>query len=117
VTWAAHPETRAIGLSVRWSLHYRTTALPPNGCRSPGPHAAVSEATSRCRCLGVDRRVEVKARTNGFVRLYDWLAGADVLVVAKRLADPYAPGSTSWWKILNRSYSQKEGRSDLFERG
>jgi len=38
-------------------------------------------------------------------------------VVAKRLADPYAPGRTTWFKILNRSYSQKEGRPELFERG
>jgi ATP-dependent DNA ligase len=37
-------------------------------------------------------------------------------IVAKRLADPYAPGRTPWFKILNRSYSQKEGRSELFER-
>ena len=38
-------------------------------------------------------------------------------IVAKRLGDPYAPGRTTWFKILNRSYSQKEGRSKLFERG
>ena len=37
-------------------------------------------------------------------------------IVAKRLADPYTPGRTIWWKILNRTYSQKEGRSELFER-
>jgi hypothetical protein len=38
-------------------------------------------------------------------------------IVAKRLADPYAPGRTTWFKILNRGYSQKVGRSELFERG
>ena len=38
-------------------------------------------------------------------------------IVAKRLAEPYAPGRTTWFKILNRGYSQKEGRSELFERG
>jgi ATP-dependent DNA ligase len=38
-------------------------------------------------------------------------------IVAKRLADPYAPGSTTWWKVINRSYSQKQRRSELFERG
>jgi bifunctional non-homologous end joining protein LigD len=37
-------------------------------------------------------------------------------MVAKRLADPYAPGITVWWKVLNRSYSQKERRWELFER-
>jgi Holliday junction resolvase len=31
--------------------------------------------------LGVDRRVEVKARGNGFRQLYDWLNGADLLIV------------------------------------
>ena len=38
-------------------------------------------------------------------------------IVAKRLADPYAPGRPTWGKILNRAYSQKDGRSELFERG
>jgi bifunctional non-homologous end joining protein LigD len=37
-------------------------------------------------------------------------------VVAKRLGDSYEPGRTKWWKILNPSYSQKEGRAALFER-
>lgn len=31
--------------------------------------------------LGVDRRVEVKARADGFRELYGWLNGADFLVV------------------------------------
>jgi ATP-dependent DNA ligase len=34
-------------------------------------------------------------------------------IVAKRKADAYTP-STSWYKVLNPSYSQKEGRGDLF---
>jgi ATP-dependent DNA ligase len=51
-------------------------------------------------------------------RLFERVAEMDLEgIVAKRLADPYAPGSTIWWKVLNRSYSQKEGRSELFERG
>jgi bifunctional non-homologous end joining protein LigD len=37
-------------------------------------------------------------------------------IIAKKLDDPYDPGRTKWWKILNRGYSQKEGRADLFER-
>jgi hypothetical protein len=36
-------------------------------------------------------------------------------IVAKRLSDPYAP-ETVWFKVLNRKYSQKEGRGELFER-
>ena len=37
-------------------------------------------------------------------------------IVAKRLVDPYAPGRTVWWKIMNRAYSQKDERSELFDR-
>ena len=35
--------------------------------------------------------------------------------MAKRLVDPYGPES-KWFKVLNRAYSQKEGRGKLFER-
>jgi hypothetical protein len=37
-------------------------------------------------------------------------------IVAKRLRDPYWPRRTAWWKILNRNYSQKKGRAELFDR-
>ena len=37
-------------------------------------------------------------------------------IIAKKLDDPYDPQRTKWWKILNPTYSQKEGRSGLFER-
>src|SRR6266516_6190860 len=37
-------------------------------------------------------------------------------IVAKRMTDAYEPGKTRWWKVLNRGYSQKEGRAELFER-
>jgi hypothetical protein len=30
--------------------------------------------------------------------------------------DPYEPERTQWFKILNPTYSQKEGRAELFER-
>jgi Holliday junction resolvase len=38
--------------------------------------------------LGVDRRVEVKARRNGFARLYDWLADHDFLVLKADRKEP-----------------------------
>ncbi len=38
--------------------------------------------------LGVDRRVEVKARTDGFRQLYDWLDGADLLIVRADRSEP-----------------------------
>jgi Holliday junction resolvase len=38
--------------------------------------------------LGVDRRCEVKARGAGFRRLYDWLEGADFLIVKADRAEP-----------------------------
>ena len=37
-------------------------------------------------------------------------------IVAKRMTDAYEPEQTKWWKVLNRGYSQKEGRAELFER-
>jgi hypothetical protein len=37
-------------------------------------------------------------------------------IVAKRMTDAYEPGRTKWWKVLNPSYTQKEGRAELFER-
>jgi hypothetical protein len=36
-------------------------------------------------------------------------------IVAKRMDDGYGP-KTQWFKILNPTYSQKEGRAELFER-
>src|SRR5215472_18281639 len=38
--------------------------------------------------LGVDRRVEVKCRGNGFRQLYAWLNGADLLIVRANRAEP-----------------------------
>jgi hypothetical protein len=38
--------------------------------------------------LGVDRRCEVKCRANGFRQLYDWLEGADLLVVRSDRHEP-----------------------------
>ncbi len=37
-------------------------------------------------------------------------------IVAKKLDEPYEPGRTRWWKILNPDYSQKVDRAELFER-
>jgi hypothetical protein len=50
-------------------------------------------------------------------RLFELVAEMDLEgIVAKRLADPYAPGRTTWFKILNRSYSQMDGRSERSSR-
>jgi len=38
--------------------------------------------------LGVDRRVEVKCRGNGFRELYAWLGGADLLMVRSDRREP-----------------------------
>lgn len=38
--------------------------------------------------LGIDRRVEVKARANGFRRLYDWLGDHDFLIVRADRCEP-----------------------------
>jgi bifunctional non-homologous end joining protein LigD len=36
-------------------------------------------------------------------------------IVAKRRSDPYSP-TTIWYKIKSRTYTQSEGRGDLFNR-
>ena len=38
--------------------------------------------------LGVDRRVEVKCRGDGFRELYKWLNGADLLIVRADRCEP-----------------------------
>jgi Holliday junction resolvase len=38
--------------------------------------------------LGLDHRVEVKVRANGFQRLYEWLNGADLLIVRADRKEP-----------------------------
>jgi Holliday junction resolvase len=38
--------------------------------------------------LGVDRRVEVKVRCDGFRELYKWLDGADLLIVRADRCEP-----------------------------
>jgi Holliday junction resolvase len=42
------------------------------------------------RLLGRDRRVEVKARSGGFRRLYDWLGDHDFLIVKADRRKPLA---------------------------
>lgn len=46
--------------------------------------------------LGVDRRSEVKVRANGFIQLYDWLNGADMLIVR---ADRRTPLVIVPWRL------------------
>ena len=49
--------------------------------------------------------------------LFELVAGNDLEgIVGKRLADTYALGRANWFRILNRRYSQKIGRSEPFER-
>jgi hypothetical protein len=38
--------------------------------------------------LGIDRRVEVKCRGDGFRKLYKWLNGADLLIVRADRSEP-----------------------------
>jgi bifunctional non-homologous end joining protein LigD len=48
--------------------------------------------------------------------LFEAACGLDLEgIVAKRKDDPYAP-ETSWYKIKNPTYTQAEGRAELFER-
>ena len=59
------------------------------------------------------------ALTNGVVgegrALYRAVVDADLEgIVAKNLADAYNPKRTRWHKILNRGYSQRQGRAEWF---
>jgi bifunctional non-homologous end joining protein LigD len=59
------------------------------------------------------------ALTNGVIgegrALYRAVVEADLEgIVAKRLTDPYRPTLTRWHKILNRTYSQADGRAEWF---
>jgi ATP-dependent DNA ligase len=48
-------------------------------------------------------------------KLYQTVCEMDLEgVVCKRLEDHYDP-NVRWWKVLNKSYSQKEKRHELFE--
>jgi bifunctional non-homologous end joining protein LigD len=49
-------------------------------------------------------------------KLFDLMRAHDLEgIVAKRLQDPYGP-RVRWLKIKNPSYSQNEGRRELFDR-
>jgi bifunctional non-homologous end joining protein LigD len=79
--------------------------------------------------------IERKQRLSGLVRQCDWIIyarhvekdGNDLFkeicardfegVVAKRKLGIYKDDGTGWIKIKNRSYSQAEGRRELFEQG
>ena len=59
------------------------------------------------------------ALTNGVVgegrALYQAVVDADLEgIVAKKLTDPYNPKLTRWHKVLNRNYSQRQGRAEWF---
>jgi ATP-dependent DNA ligase len=102
-----------------------------------------SDAASQCSCrsmcwLRMGRMCALplrdrKALLTKIVRRYrlqklDWVIGEGTAafeavcdldlegIVAKRMTDAYVPGKTRWWKVLNRSYSQKARRAELFER-
>jgi ATP-dependent DNA ligase len=49
-------------------------------------------------------------------KLYDTVCSMDLEgIVLKKLGAPYDAARTKWWKVLNRDYSQKNGRAELFE--
>jgi bifunctional non-homologous end joining protein LigD len=79
-----------------WPLRHRLQALEgilPDGSRVISPPVSVH---------GRGRQ------------LFDLVQAHDLEgIVAKRLTDPYGPG-TKWLKIKNRAYSQQEGRWELF---
>ena len=74
----------------------------------------------KARLAQIAKRAEGwMALTNGVVgegrALYRTVVDADLEgIVAKNLADAYNPKRTRWHKILNRGYSQRQGRAEWF---
>jgi hypothetical protein len=62
--------------------------------------------------LGVDRRVEVKCRGGGFRRLYDWLTGADLLILR---ADRHEPLVVIPLRLAAEIAAVAEGRKTISE--
>ena len=88
--WADGTDLRPLPLNQR---RWRLQGILPEGS------AVVSEALS---VIGRGRQ------------FFDLTQAHDLEgIVAKRLADPYAP-RVHWLKIKNLGYSQKEGRGELF---
>jgi hypothetical protein len=59
--------------------------------------------------LGVDRRIEVKVRADGFRELYKWLSDADLLIVR---ADRREPLCVIPWKLaIEIAIAAERGRS------
>jgi len=98
-----HGEARAVDLARRLGVS----------------HVTVIRAVSRLQRDGFvsSRPYRSIFLTEKGTRLYQAVCELDLEgIVAKRMSDPYAKG-TRWFEILNRDYSQKVGRSELFERG
>jgi Holliday junction resolvase len=66
---------------VRFLQDHGVAAEKVSGLYKPGPDLSVP-------VLGVDRRVEVKARSHGFAQLYSWLIDRDLLIVKSDRAEP-----------------------------
>ena len=79
-------------------------------CHSAGVGSASTALCQRDRRV-FPRRCRLSA---GGCELFELMRAHDLEgIVAKRLADPYGP-RVRWLKIKNQDYTQKEGRSDLF---
>jgi bifunctional non-homologous end joining protein LigD len=112
-----HPRFHDLMFARRPPVYVAFDVLAANGqdlCPLPlNERKAVLDRLARNACGWIAITDAVSGRGR---RLFELVAALDLEgIVAKRLDDAYAPG-TRWWKVLNRSYSQKEGRADLFER-
>ena len=81
-------EIKAIAPNAPSFTHYRMPALPPNASPLSGAARGRFGGDVSVPLLGIDRRVEVKCRGDGFRQLYAWLDGADFLIVRADRSEP-----------------------------
>jgi bifunctional non-homologous end joining protein LigD len=66
--------------------------------------------------LNRDNLIAIDGIAGKGAKLFEQVCQLDLEgIVAKRISEPYGP-DTKWFKVLNREYSQKVGRGDLFTR-
>ena len=96
-----------VAFDLLWLKRYRL-ALPASQRASDA--FTTHSASGIIRCIRGTLRRKSGTRALRAMRSHD-LEG----IVAKRLADPYQP-RTSWFKIKNPNYTQKEGRGELLNK-
>ena len=69
-------------------MRCRTQALPLSGCHYPGQRVGALAVISPSHCLALTAASKVKARATGFRQLYEFLDGADLLIIRADRCEP-----------------------------